>query len=347
MFIVILLLTSLGGINLEKSFFGEAPYFQGIIFYAYLYLFYMLIVTVKVPNINWTIALSASSVIVSFVAIWQWFQINLFHYPLITYAGRVISTFGQPNFYAGFLLLTLPHSYMLLKSPNRNLSYFGLIGGVISMIGIFVSYSRAAILLALLLMILALLGDLKIKFRFMLVLLVIFSLVLIGSLIISLKYSSGIVWKEWLHPINAQWLIDNSPEKRVFIWPIIGELILQKPWDGYGLENMSTGFSSFFTGINFNINSIPVYHTLKDLTVDRSHNFVLDLIFFSGIFGLLSWVLLVGVVVKKAKEEVNFALGNKIFLTGLITYLIWIQFQNQSMVHLMYFWLLVGLIDQA
>ena len=100
---------------------------------------------------------------------------------------------------------------------------------------------------------------------------------------------------------------------------------------------MQGSFADYFKGVNFNVTTNPTYHSLKDLSVDRSHNYILDLLFFSGIFGLISWLVLIGLVLKRAKG---------IILTSFLVYLVWIQFQNQSIVHLLYFWLFVGLIDK-
>ena len=44
-----------------------------------------------------------------------------------------------------------------------------------------------------------------------------------------------------------------------------------------------------------------------------------------------------GLMLKKVKSWPIFA--------SLILYLIWVQFQNQSIIHLIYFWLLAGIID--
>jgi len=117
----------------------------------------------------------------------------------------------------------------------------------------------------------------------------------------------------------------------------------QKPFLGYGLENINTAYADYFT-VNkhalFEINAMQtsVMYRLKDLMADRSHNYALDLLLFSGILGFLSWGVLVCLMIKKARQ--------KEILLGLLFYLIWSSFQNQSVVNLLYFWLLAGIIDQ-
>ena len=114
------------------------------------------------------------------------------------------------------------------------------------MIGIFVSYSRVAILLALLLLLLALLDQIKIKFKSVVAILGIVMM----SIIIAWRFSVGIVENEITKPIltiNPD-LTRESVEKRVYIWPVALQIILQRPLLGYGLENIGFAFSDYFEG---------------------------------------------------------------------------------------------------
>ena len=164
---------------------------------------------------------------------------------------------------------------------------------------------------------------------------------------LSAKFSSGFIWKEFLGPttILDPDLTRVSVENRVYIWPVAWQLFLQRPLTGYGLENIAQAFSDYFISnkhllFEENLNISPVLISLKELNIDRTHNYLLDILLFSGILGFLAWIYLVILLLWKTKQN------NKILLISLITYLIWIQFQNQSIVHLIYFWLLVGLVDQ-
>lgn len=337
LFILSLLITSMIGLDPKSSLLGREPYYQGWILYVYLFLFYLIVKSLKVSFKKYALVLSFSALLVSLLAIKDWVLLNIFSQTVPTYADRVVSSFGQPNFYAGFLLLTLPLSFYLFKRLN----YFGLISGLISVVGIFVSYSRSTILMALVLMILGLLNQLKIKFKVGLVVFVIVAV----SIFAALKLSSGIVGNEITQPVLTKNpdLTRESVEKRAYIWPVAWQLILLKPLTGYGMENINNAFSNYFIQnkhllFEENLQIYPVLISLKDLNIDRTHNLILDLLIFSGIFGLISWLLLVILALKKA-------IKNKILLVSLLTYLIWSQFQNQGVVHLVYFWLLVGLID--
>lgn len=347
-FIAILGLTSFLGLNPVLSFLGTEPYYQGWILYCYLFLFFLMVIGVNIEFKNWAISLSISSFLVSFFAFKDWVLLNIFHISISTYAGRVVSTFGQPNFYGGFVLLTLPFTYYLLsKTSSRKMIYLIYFVLFIELFAIVVSESRIAWLMACAYLFLLLVNKLT-KFKRL-----IFSgllIVIILAVVYSVYYSSGIYWQEWTKPNDSEWIFHNSPEKRIYIWPVVVKLIKDNFLIGYGLENINLALSKYFTDnkhtlFEENLNVEPVLLSLRDLNVDRSHNYILDLLMFSGIFGVLSYLLLIFFCLKKILIS-PIKLETTTLLLGLLIYLIWIQFQNQSIVHLIYFWLLVGFIDR-
>lgn len=347
LFVLILLFTSLTGINPKSSLLGKEPYFQSWILYAYFYLLYLLVKQTKVELKQYGVALSLSALLISFSAIKDWVLLNILNIQVPSYAGRVISTFGQPNFYAGFLLLTLPFTYLLFKSLDKRLRYLGEIAGVVSMVGILVSYSRFTILLALILFSVGLMLELKFKFKLGLIF---FGIILI-SVVAAWRFSSGFIGQEVSLPIatNNPDLTKESVEKRAYIWPVAWQVILEKPVLGYGLENINYAFSNYFLEFKHqlfeeNLKVYPVFISLKDLNIDRTHNYILDLLLFSGPLGLVFWVILVLLLFKKLLQK-YYDRDNNVLLVSLVVYLIWVQFQNQSIVQLVYFWVLAGLID--
>lgn len=336
-FILILTVTSLTGINYASSFFGNDPYFQGLIVYLYLYLLYLMVKTVPVRLKVWIWIFSASSVIVSFFALRDFVLLHFLNISIPTFSGRVVSSFGQPNLYSGFILLCLPFSLFLFGRSGR-FGFWGRIGMfavlLVQVLAIGASFSRASILLIVPLL---LLWAVK-KFHDRLVL-IIGGIGVVGVIIamgLSVYFSSGVIYTEIVAPLENRWMGQNSPERRYYIWYIIFDSIKQRPLQGYGLDNLVWVF-----GKSYNPNSElpPFYHTVKDLVVDRSHNYSLDLIVFSGILGFLSWIGLIWALLRKDKS--------KLLAVWLLIYLLWIQFQIQGIVHLMMFWMVVALIDKG
>lgn len=345
-FNISLILTSLFGLDTVRSIIGTQPYFQGVILYLYLFLFFIMVKSFKIKVKYWAWVLSGSATIVGILAILDWILLNFFNQQIPTYAGRVVSTFGQPNFYSGFILLTLPFYYLLLK---KRFNFWIVLSFLISIIGIILSGSRASFLLLGGLFLFWLIWEISRKRRLLIGGVLV---ILLIALVISITYSSGLLGQEIVDPKNTNNpnLLEASVEKRFYIWPIMWQLILQKPVTGYGLENISPTFSKYFADnkhslFEENLKISPVLISLKEVNIDRAHNYVLDLALFSGLIGVLAWLILVVMLFLKLGQAYD--RNSFVLITSLIIYLIWIQFQNQSVVHLIYFWLIAGLIDQA
>src|SRR5258708_1408717 len=75
-FILVLFLTSLIGIDPKISLLGNQPYFQGAILYAYLFLFSLIVRESKIKIEKWAVVLVGSSTIVALLAIKDWVLLN-------------------------------------------------------------------------------------------------------------------------------------------------------------------------------------------------------------------------------------------------------------------------------
>lgn len=323
-FLIILSLTSVFGINPGNSLTGIFPYYQGLLIYWFLFLYFLMVSTVKQNEkwIVWSIVLSA--VLVSATAVFQFYELHVLKKEILTYSGRVISTFGQPNLYSGFLLLSLPF-VMTLKKWKIN-------SFLIISTGIFVSLSRSAIILYSGLLAFYLIMNIKQKG------LVIF---VIGFLIINLTVYSlsenGFLRNEIAYPLVNQGAGSNV-EKRIFIIPVVLGIYFQNPLLGYGIDSINELYRGKFADFKPELkNYSPLYFNMMNLTVDRSHNYFLDLLIFSGFFGLAAYLYLIYLLLK-TKSPVYLKIS-------LVLYLVWIQFQVQSIVELMLFWFVAGLLD--
>lgn len=332
-FVLVFLFTALAGIDIWASILGRYPYFQGWIVYAYLFLFCLMVRAANIPLRKWSLVLVLSSLVVAVFAIKDWALFNILHIQIPTYAGRVVSTFGQPNFYSGFLLLSLPFYRYLIKNAEGEKRRLFVLGLIVLLLAILISESRAAILVA--------------GFYFLWLLLVrflkepkrLFWILGFGAIVIVFGIFSGIfvfnlLRTEIFEPQGQPWLIRNAPERRSYVWYVVADRILKRPLTGYGLENLEVAFSSYKVQSGSDFAPLSV----KNLHVDRAHNYILDILSFSGILGLLAWGVLIWSLLKAPKPPVLAA--------TLILYLLWVQVQNQSIVHLLLFWLVAGLISK-
>lgn len=339
LFIISLTISSFLGANPFNSIVGSQPYFQGLIVYYYLWLFCLLISSFKPDLTIISKAISVSAFLVSFLAIKDFVLLYLFHQTVPTYAGRVVSTFGQPNFYAGFLLISLPFIFWTVVHTKSHLRLFFSLSLLLSICAIFISGSRSCELILFLALFISLFKLIKSKIKYLLSAFVVLSIIL--TIIFSFQNYAGIFEIEMLKPLqNRQWVSWSSPEKRVFIWPVIIDLISQKPLLGYGIDSLGLIWADHFAQLKPELGQISALNfDLQNLVIDRSHNYLLDILIFSGAIGLFFWLGLVLITIRSSK--------NGLLLSSLLLYLIFIQFQNQSIVHLIYFWLLVGLIDHV
>ncbi len=172
--------------------------------------------------------------------------------------------------------------------------------------------------------------KMRLKYRLILsaaALFIIFSAVLFS-------FAAGsMIWKEVREPAKNEWLVNNSPEKRVLIWNVISKLVFQRWLLGYGLDNIDTAYANYFAGLNFNSVTDPAYYSLKNIRVNRAHSYPLDILMFSGAVGFMAWLFLIYTCLKKARS------WQRVFL---LVYLAWTLVQIQSTAHLMLFYFVLG-----
>ncbi len=325
--LIILLITSTTGINSTQSILGDDPYFQGWVTYLFLT---VLAIAVIIQNINSSYIIKTiiySSIIVSLTALTQYFmfQQGLF---VPTYAGRVISTFGQPNFYAGFLLFTLPFLLDQISRARRNEKILFLVTFALNCAAIAISFSRSAIILASVFIILWLIFKV-IKSKVTRVMLII---CLISGVSYAL-FNARIIQNEIVQPIFSQRVEFSNAQRRIFIWQVGLEQIMKRPILGYGLENIKGAFP---TEYDFNHPKPAFYHSIKDLAIDNTHNIFLNLLMWGGIVACLTFCYLYYVMYRSTNSSTN-----KIFL---IIFILWSIVQNLSIIHLVLFFLMIAVI---
>ncbi len=328
-----LFMTSAIGVNFQTSLLGNPPYFQGLIVYLYCYLWFLIVSTTPVKVKAFYLAWVLSSVIVAAIAVVQWVLLNGFQITIPNYAGRVVSTFGQPSLYSGYLLLTLPMLIVLVGQSARFLKKTYILAFVLITLGITVSQSRGAIVLVIGLLLLLVWNAFRqssIKYGMVLGILLVLSL----GIFITYK-GEGLVHQEVVRPLVGTGIGQDGQERRAYIWLFITDIIQKKPITGYGLDNL---IGVFPTAMN-ELNPKPAYYfTVKNMTVDRAHNYLLDLLVSGGIVVFSAWMVWYFLLIAKAKSRWE--------LVFLGIFFIYLQFQIQSIVHLVLFYTVAGLINR-
>lgn len=332
-----ILITSLAGLNFAQSFWGSYFRMQGIlswICYGLLFFVSGKIFEKDHFKIQASWAILISSVFVSILSITQftmlWF---LNDSAQLLYSGRVISTFGQPNFLGAYLVMSLPFAWFSFKQSKPSLPLqksFATIAIILIVLGIFSTLSRSAYLgLAVLTLILGL------KYYKALILSLFFSLL---ALFLLANIFPNLFSAQWLRikvEIAPSWPLWTA-ENRIVIAQKSVDLIAQSPIFGYGLENFSSAFPKVVNPDDFG---------LKDIVVDSSHNLFLDLAANLGIIGLLIFVTPLAITFKKgltvSSDHQDFV---KTALYTALVFVIMHQFSPVSVVPLTLFWISLGII---
>lgn len=317
------LITTLTGLDPQTSFFGEFWRGQGLLqlsHYALLALIMPLILTgfsIRLLKISIITASFSTSVflLTSLVAK------SLLDWPLVTYLGRPVGSFGNPNFLAGFLVISLPWVFFLKNLSLKLLIIFLLLASI------FFTGSRGAWL--------SLIGTVAILFTIFLIkkrqIIPLIILLLTSSVFIAynlyafLPELRGTMTNRPCQFINGCENLTGSRE-RIYVRGVLA--FLERPLTGYGLEN----YERAVRRIDY---PFKIPQELEERT-DKAHNEILEILLSSGLIGLGLWVLLITWTIRAFWP-------NKILLASLLIFLLKAQTNVTSTSEYVLFWILVGL----
>lgn len=338
------------------AFYGSYFRGQGLETNIFYLLFsFLAIINIKSEKQVFRLALAIfiSSGLVSLYGLMQSVGIDFISWaepPLLT--KRIFSTLGQPTFLGSYLLLVMPIGLFLFLKLNRFLFKFLIILGVIINISaLFLTYSRGAYIGLIAEAILGLLlffskyknfgiwfQDLKAKLNLYKVILFIF-------LSFALIIFSGITAyrKNYYFQVRVNSFLEwksGSSGTRVNIWEASLIAIKEKPLFGYGLDSQQNVFSHYYKkdwGLTEIVNSLP----------DRAHNLFFDLLLTGGLTGLIFYLALLYLFYKIGEENVKSNKGKEIsliILIGAAGYLISLLFIFPVTVTNIYFWLYFSIL---
>lgn len=207
-------------------------------------------------------ALLLSIIPISFIALYHAVAFYIFHnYQIPIYQGRIVGTFGNPNFLGGYLAVLLPFVFFISWN-KKNFWQIILIGMIL--VVILLTRSRSAMLgvgFVLFVYWFSVIINSKTWRKFV--------PIIIGIVLLSFLYNGYqknllIVYK------YSKW--DNQ----VVIWKEGIGAVLKRPMLGYGQENFELAISS-----------------KKMLRVDNAHNIFLETAVSSGILGLLLFLAII------------------------------------------------------
>ncbi len=312
-FIIWATITSIVGVDVVKSFVGNYYRKDGLLTLYHLAGFSFLVSFFWNNNLKRKISLSffVSSLILSIVAT---YEIVLHKFGL----GQA-ATFGNPNFLAGYLAVSLPFGIYLFKESNKRIYSLGItfIGLVILFIG-----ATAGILTLIISMILYGLFFVHNKFKLpILIFLSLISISIIG------------VWGRDYYVENSKSLI---AEGRVRIFRNVFDGSTKKPILGYGWANIDYAFESSSWPLRLN----------NDVYVDKAHSEVFEILTTTGIPGIVIYIVLIVLLFSQillSKVLMKDKLWRFTLFSLLTLYLFHAQTNVTSIVEQVIFWLVVGI----
>lgn len=299
-FLFVLILTSILGINFERSFWSTYERMTGLFTQFHLLAFFIILVSCFKEREDWE-KLLATSIFVGVLL-----SLNVLLGEKISTRGG--GTIGNTSFMAAYLLFDIFFAIILFLA-KREWRIFSGISLAIMLSVLFTSSARGAIASFSSGIILFFLGYLifseKKNFKKVGIFLTAFLIVLV----IILAIYQPIFLKNKVEKI----LREMKP--RFVVWEKGWKGFLERPIFGWGPENFNVVFLKYFNPCMF------LGECGGEIWFDRAHNIVFDTLVTSGIIGLLSYLSIFTIsifgllkICLKEKWNLFFALGMAVLL---------------------------------
>lgn len=296
-FFVSLIISAVFAVNPYRAFWGNLERGEGLINFFHYFVLLLLMVVLFGRN-DW-FKFFAISLGVGIITIFYGFlqSAGMMNFPFMPQGGdieRIGSFIGNPAFFAAYLMLIIAVGGIFVKFISKKwlkgLIYLTMI---LSLAMIFFTRTRGAVL-GLGAGILALLIYFVFQKKFI-------SLRLISAFfLIFLIIFAGIFW---LTKPSSFWQAlpgfdrlartaflnsdDAAVQTRLIAWRTSFEAFKEKPFIGWGLEGYLTAYSKYYD---------PKYAVYGETWLDRSHNKFIDVLVMQGIFGMLAYLALIGLL---------------------------------------------------
>ena len=261
-----------------------------------------------------------------FIAIYQYFQL-LANNPELIEAGFYINgTFGQANFFAGKMLLTIAISFSLfvreagqIKQNHKSLLpkimvLVAICALVITHVGLILSFSYGSWALYLIGLVIFAYPYLRTINRI--------ATIIIYFCISWVPLIFLIYGKHSPHQHLVSLWIAITDDFRWVMWDGSIQAIKHSPIFGFGIDNQHLAFQKL--GL------------IKGFVVDRAHNFILDILLTTGLFGLISLVICLWDSIKLLTRETftQTDLEKRLILMGLILMILRMLIHTNSIVNI-------------
>jgi len=310
--LVVLFLSSILGVDFHRSFWSAQSRLTGLFLFTHLAALFFMLTTIPVSwRSIWWASLSGS-VIASVLGFIEKFLItDLFKSRDFS---RASALFGNPTFLAGYLLMNVFVGLMIAYTEkNKRLKILALVCSAISFFGVFLTQTigdLGALIISLFLLVIYLAYHWS--YRKTLIGLVGF-IIIFSSLFLLTKNSS--FWQNipgFGRVANIS-LSSSNLQNRFIAWGSGWQAFKERPLLGWGWENFNIGFNKYYNPKLLGTNA-------SETSWDKPHNIFLEYLYNGGVFGFISFIIILAAFFYQWFKIKDFFL---IFLFfGMIAYLI-------------------------
>jgi len=301
--------SSLLGVNFVKSVLGNYYRGDGLITLFHLGAFFFFLT--QFWQDSWrksvVVALCLSNFLVSLWSVFLGIRSG--------FSGPVGTTFGQPNFLAGYLLVCLPFSFYLIETGKaKEKKIFWSAVFVCQLVAILLTQSIACILGIFLFFV----GWWLFKK---------------GKELVFLGISGvlGILGIVFLFSLKKGGFVPGGRE-RIFVKGIMA--FAKRPLFGWGWADFDYAFESVAWPIKFN----------NDVYVDKAHSNLLEVLVTTGMVGFLAYGAIVLRVIKDLYQRVGREEWDKTLFLVFLLFLFHSQTNVISINEELLFWLILGIV---
>jgi len=325
-FLVILILSSVFGIDFQNSFWSKYERMTGLLMWFHLFAFFLVLSSVPKRREDWYKIFGVSilaATIISFISLLEKMGIDI-----VGVSSRGGATLGNSSFLGTYLLFNLFFAlYLFLKTNSEKLqtafskffNFYALFGVGLIGLALWFSTARAALLSALgglvLLWFFWLAFRQKGKLRYVGISVLILGFATVAYLLFLIVHSPNVVEDKLVQQFGT-----STIKSRFDVCGMGWQGFKERPLLGWGPENFQVIFTKHFN---------PKFFTEEygaDIWYDRSHNIIFDTLGMTGVLGFLGYLSIFGAVFyilwkKFLKERSDFWEAG-IFSAVLIAYFV-------------------------
>lgn len=334
-FLLTVLIVSILSPVSKMAFIGSDSRGEGFIIFAiYVILFLLATKYLKINNLGINIIFISASII-SIYGIFQFYGIDpiqQFIFGSVQSGYGAISTIGNRNFLSNYICIFLfISSSMYIFKKEKKYFFFA----IIQFAGLLCAMTRGGWLAFLVISLIGLIFIIKRKdcLKRALIIFITFTIIFAGLNLTSNSAILGRTDKQII--ISEEGELQDSIADRALILRISWKAFIDSPFKGYGPDTLRTRIIEDYP------NETIEYMLKRSSYIDKAHNEYLEYAVSCGIFTLISYLVLIGFIIKGLIKGIGNDL-NKVLLLTLIGYLVQAFFNISTVAVAPLYWIFLG-----